>query len=201
MPFLERLIDQLRTEHLALVSIIEKMAGGKRVPTQVFDDLEGFETTMRRTAELVKKVQGQVFVPARGDAQSAVEDDVPFGLVKDRVEELRRGIVGYALVGSCIQVDGSEIDQCASPGVCEAGPATGDAAANQLADGFHTECLGPCVRPWDCPDGHRSARLRQRSKQRRCHKHWTLCWATLCRLLKTDSSNGWPRTTWMRSRR
>jgi len=96
MAFLERLIDQLRTEHLALVSIIEKIAGGKRVPTQVFDDLEGFEATMRRTAELVNKVQGQVSALARGDAQSAVEDDVPFGLVKDRVEELRRGIVGYA---------------------------------------------------------------------------------------------------------
>ncbi|MBB1077145.1 hypothetical protein HUU62_22320 [Rhodoferax sp. 4810] len=96
MAFLERLLDQLRTEHLALVSIIEKMAGGKRAPTQVFDDLEGFEATMRRTAELVNKAQGQVSVLARGDAQSAVEDDVPFGLVKDRVEELRRGIVGYA---------------------------------------------------------------------------------------------------------
>ena len=96
LAFLERLIDQLRTEQLALVSIIEKTAGGKRVPTQVFDDLEGFEATMRRASELVKKAQGQADVMARSDDAAIGEEDVPFGLVKERIKELQRGIVGYA---------------------------------------------------------------------------------------------------------
>lgn len=98
MAFLERLIDQLRTEQLALVSIIEKTARGKRVLTRVFDDLEGFEATMRRASDLVNKAQAQVDVMARGDGKAAVEEDVPFGLVKERVKELQRGIVGYARV-------------------------------------------------------------------------------------------------------
>lgn len=95
LSFLDRLIDQLRTEHLALISIIEKTSGGRRIPTNLFDDLNGYEATMRRAAELVNKAQAQVDVLARGGA-TVVDTEVPFGLIRERVLELRRGIVGYA---------------------------------------------------------------------------------------------------------
>lgn len=95
LAFLDRLIDQLRTEQLALISIIERTTGGRKVPVDLFDDLMGYESTMQRAAELVNKAQVQIDVLARGDAP-VVDTDVPFGLVKERVRELRRGIVGYA---------------------------------------------------------------------------------------------------------
>lgn len=95
LVFLDRLIDQLRTEQLALISIIEKTAGGRKVPLSLFDDLNEYEATMRRAAELVNKAQGQVDVLARGNLP-VVDQEVPFGLVQERVRELRRGIVGYA---------------------------------------------------------------------------------------------------------
>ena len=96
MRFLDRLIDQLRTEQLALVSIIEKSSGGRRVLDTLFDDLETFEGTMRRAAELVNKAQAQVSVLARGAGPKNMDQDVPYGLVQDRVRELQRGIVGYS---------------------------------------------------------------------------------------------------------
>lgn len=51
---------------------------------------------MRRASELVNKAQFQVDVLARGGGGTIVEDDVPFGLVTERIKELQRGIVGYA---------------------------------------------------------------------------------------------------------
>lgn len=95
LVFLDRLIDQLRTEQLALISIIEKTAGGRKVPVNLFDDLNEYEATMRRAADMVNKAQGQVDVLARGNLP-VVDLEVPFGLVQERVRELRRGIVGYA---------------------------------------------------------------------------------------------------------
>lgn len=94
LRFLDRLIDQLRTEQLSLISIIERTAGGRKVPTTLFDDLDGYESTMRRAAELVNKAQVQVDVLARG--ATILDEDVPLGLVRERVRELQRGIVGYA---------------------------------------------------------------------------------------------------------
>ena len=94
LGFLDRLIDQLRTEQLLLISIVERTAGGRKVPTTLFDDLDGYEATMRRAAELVNKAQVQVDVLARGAA--ILDEDVPLGLVRERVRELQRGIVGYA---------------------------------------------------------------------------------------------------------
>lgn len=96
MRFLDRLIDQLRTEQLALVSIIEKTSGGRKVLETLFDDLENFEETIRRAAELVNQAQAQVTVLARGAGPKNLDQDVPFGLVQDRVRELQRGIVGYS---------------------------------------------------------------------------------------------------------
>jgi hypothetical protein len=96
MRFLDRLIDQLRTEQLELVSIIEKTSGGRRVLESLFEDIENFEATMRRAAELVNKAQAQVSVLVRGAGPKGMDEDVPLGLVQDRVRELQRGIVGYS---------------------------------------------------------------------------------------------------------
>lgn len=96
MRFLDRLIDQLRTEQLELVSILEKTSGGRRVVDSLFEDLEDFEGTMRRAAELVNKAQAQVSVLVRGAGPKGMDQDVPLGLVQDRVRELQRGIVGYS---------------------------------------------------------------------------------------------------------
>lgn len=96
LKFLERLIDQLRTEQIALISIIEKMSGGRKMTTSLFGDLASFEATMRRAAELVNQAQAQVDVLARGGGVTTVDVDVPFGLVQERVRELQRGIIGYA---------------------------------------------------------------------------------------------------------
>lgn len=96
LKFLERLIDQLRTEQLSLITIIEKTSGGRKMNTSLFDDLASFEATMRRAAELVNQAQAHVDVLARGGGTSSVDADVPFGLVQERVRELQRGIIGYA---------------------------------------------------------------------------------------------------------
>ncbi len=96
LKFLERLIDQLRTEQLSLITIIEKTSGGRKMNTNLFDDLASFEATMRRAAELVNQAQAHVDVLARGGGTTSVDTDVPFGLVQERVRELQRGIIGYA---------------------------------------------------------------------------------------------------------
>lgn len=96
LKFLERLIDQLRTEQLSLISLIEKTAGGRKMTTSLFDDLSSFESTMRRAADLVSQAQAHVDVLARGGGTTPVDADVPFGLVQERVRELQRGIIGYA---------------------------------------------------------------------------------------------------------
>lgn len=61
MRFLDRLIDQLRTEQLVLVSIIEKTSGGRKVLDTLFDDLGNFEATIRRAAELVNQAQAHQY--------------------------------------------------------------------------------------------------------------------------------------------
>lgn len=94
LSFLDRLTDQLRTEQHALISVIERTAGGRKVPENFFSDLIDFEATMRRTAELVNKSQNLVDFIARG--APVVDEDVPVGLVREKVRELQRGIVGYA---------------------------------------------------------------------------------------------------------
>ena len=96
MRFLDRLIDQLRTEQLELISVMERSAGGRRVLGALFDDIEAFEATMRRAAEMVHKAQAQISVLVKDEGPKNVDQDVPLGLVKDRVRELQRGIVGYS---------------------------------------------------------------------------------------------------------
>jgi hypothetical protein len=96
LSFLERLIDQLRAEQLTLISIIEKTAGGRKVIESLFDDIAGFEATLRRAAELVNQALARVDALARGNDIHTDDVEVPFGKVKEKVRELQRGIVGYA---------------------------------------------------------------------------------------------------------
>lgn len=96
MRFLDRIVDQLRTEQLALVSVIEKTASGRRIAGTLFDDLENFELTIRRASELVNQAQAQVNLLLRGGGPKTMDEDVPLGLLQERVFELQRGIVGYA---------------------------------------------------------------------------------------------------------
>ncbi len=96
MRFLDRLIDQLRTEQLELISVMERTSGGRRALGTFFDDIEGFEATMRRAADLVHKAQAQVSLLSKDEGPKNVDQDVPLGLVQDRVRELQRGIVGYS---------------------------------------------------------------------------------------------------------
>lgn len=96
MRFLDRLIDQLRTEQLELISVMERASGGRRVLDTFFDDIEGFEATMRRAADLVHKAQAQVSLLSKDEGPKNVDQEVPLGLVQDRVRELQRGIVGYS---------------------------------------------------------------------------------------------------------
>lgn len=96
MRFLDRLIDQLRTEQLELISVMERGAGRRRARGALFGDIEAFEGTMRRAAELVHKAQAQISLLSRDEDSKNVDQDVPLGLVKDRVRELQRGIVGYS---------------------------------------------------------------------------------------------------------
>jgi hypothetical protein len=95
LGFLDRLTDQLRTEQHALISVIERTSGGRKVSASFFTDLGDYEATMNRTSELVSKAQLQVDFIAKG-AAPVLDEDIPIGLVRERVRELQRGIVGYA---------------------------------------------------------------------------------------------------------
>jgi hypothetical protein len=92
LAFVERLIEQLRTEHISLISLIER--GGRNM-RQSFDELIGHTDVMQRTNNLVKTAQLRIDELIRNGKQIEGED-VPIGLVRERVLELSRGIVRYA---------------------------------------------------------------------------------------------------------
>lgn len=94
LGFVERLIDQLRTEHLSLVSLVERSGAGARRIEGNFDDLATHSATMQRAVEMVKTAQIRVEDIIRNDM--VVRDEVPVGLVRERIHELSRGIVRYA---------------------------------------------------------------------------------------------------------
>jgi hypothetical protein len=95
LGFVDRLIEQLRTEHLALITLIERTSGGRQARPGSIDDLESYAATMRRAADLVGTAQTRIDDIARSD-KPRVDDDVPLGLIRERVRELSRGIVRYA---------------------------------------------------------------------------------------------------------
>ena len=94
LGFVDRLIDQLRSEHLALITLIERTSGGRRARPETIDDLESYAATMSRAVELVNTAQSRVDDLVRGEMP--LPDDVPLGLIRERVLELSRGIVRYA---------------------------------------------------------------------------------------------------------
>jgi hypothetical protein len=94
LGFVDRLIDQLRSEHLTLISLIERTSGGRRARPETIDDLETHAGTMRRAVDLVNTAQSRVDELARSEAP--IHEDVPLGLIREKVRELSRGIVRYA---------------------------------------------------------------------------------------------------------
>lgn len=95
VSFAERLIDQLRTEYLALVAITERSARGSRRPAGEFDDVVHHVEIMKSAVELVATAQSRLDSVAR-NAVPTQDEDVPVGMVRDRLNELSRGIVRYS---------------------------------------------------------------------------------------------------------
>jgi hypothetical protein len=91
LGFVEKLIEQLRTEHLALIALIERGGRGLR---QAFDEILGHADVMQRAQGLVRTAQVHVEDIIRNDRP--VDTDVPVGMVRQRLHELSRGIVRYA---------------------------------------------------------------------------------------------------------
>jgi len=93
LGFIERMVDQLRYEQLALISLIERTAGGRRLGQETIVELEIHRETMRRTVELVETAKSRVDEIIRLEVQ--LTDSVPIGMIKSRVQELAGGIVRY----------------------------------------------------------------------------------------------------------
>jgi hypothetical protein len=91
LGFVEKLIEQLRSEHLALIALIERGGRGLR---QAFDEILGHTEVMHRAQGLVRTAQVHVEDIIRND--HPVDGDVPVGMVRQRIHELSRGIVRYS---------------------------------------------------------------------------------------------------------
>jgi hypothetical protein len=91
LGFVEKLIDQLRGEHLALIGLIERGGRGLR---QAFDEILSHTDVMNRSQGLVRTAQVHVEDIIRNDR--AVNGEVPVGMVRQRILELSRGIVRYS---------------------------------------------------------------------------------------------------------
>lgn len=91
--FIERLVEQLRFEQLALISLVERAAGGQRIGAETIADLELHRETMRRAAEMVDTAMSRVAEIIR--LEVPLPDDVPIGLVKSKLQELSAGVVRY----------------------------------------------------------------------------------------------------------
>ena len=94
LGFVDRLIDQLRSEHLTLIALIERTSGGRRARPETIDDLESYAATMSRAVELVNTAQIRVDDLGRGE--KPLRDDIPLSLIREKVRELSRGIVRFA---------------------------------------------------------------------------------------------------------
>lgn len=91
LGFVDRLLDLLRTEYLSLVALSERFRGTTRAGAT---DLAMHVATMQRAVEMVNTAQLRIDEIIQNDNQ--VSDDVPIGLVRERINELSRGIVRYA---------------------------------------------------------------------------------------------------------
>lgn len=93
LGFVERLLQQLRTEQLKLVALIERTAGGRRAREETLAQMELHRETMRRTVNLVQQASFAVDEIIRKEVETA--DDVPVGLIRAKVKELAGGVVRY----------------------------------------------------------------------------------------------------------
>lgn len=93
LGFVERLLQQLRTEQLNLVALIERTAGGRRAREETLDQMELHRQTMRRTVDLVQEATFAIDEVVRREVET--DDDVPIGLIRSKVKELTGGVVRY----------------------------------------------------------------------------------------------------------
>lgn len=93
LGFAERLLQQLRTEQLKLVALIERTTGGRRAREEVLEQMESHRETMRRTVSLVQEASFAIDEIIRKEVDMG--DDVPIGLIRVKVKELAGGVVRY----------------------------------------------------------------------------------------------------------
>ena len=93
LGFVERLLQQLRTEQLKLVALVERTAGGRRAREETLAQMELHRETMRRTVDLVQEANFAVDEIVRKEIDTA--DDVPVGLIRAKVKSLAGGVVRY----------------------------------------------------------------------------------------------------------
>jgi hypothetical protein len=92
LAFVNQLNEQLREAHTSLVSLIER---GGRALRAAHDELMGHKELMDRTNKLVKSAEARITEIIQNDI--AVDDEeVPIGLIRERVRELSGGIVRYS---------------------------------------------------------------------------------------------------------
>lgn len=93
LGFAERLLQQLRTEQLKLVALIERTAGGRRAREEALEQMELHRETMRRTVSLVQTAGFEIDEIIRKEVDTG--DEVPIGLIRAKVKELAGGVVRY----------------------------------------------------------------------------------------------------------
>lgn len=92
LGFVDQLNEQLRVVHTSLVSLFER---GGRALRAAHDELIGHTEIMTRTNELVRSAEFRINEIIRADIE-VDDEDVPIGLIRERVRELSRGIVRYS---------------------------------------------------------------------------------------------------------
>ncbi len=93
LGFAERLLQQLRSEQLKLVGLIERTSGGRRARDEVLEQMELHRETMRRTVNLVQEASFAIDEVVRKGLDTG--EDVPIGLIRAKVKELSGGVVRY----------------------------------------------------------------------------------------------------------
>lgn len=93
LGFVERLLQQMRSEHLSLIALIEQASGGRKSRPDAIAELELHRQTMSRAVDLVEEARVKIDDLTRRAVP--LSDDVPIGLIKAKVRELSGGIVRY----------------------------------------------------------------------------------------------------------
>lgn len=93
LGFAERLLQQLRTGHRALIALIGQASGGRKSRPDTITDLELHRQTMSRTVDLAEEARNKVDEVIRREIP--LNDDVPVGLIKAKLKELSAGVVRW----------------------------------------------------------------------------------------------------------